>query len=191
MLTFIEVIFLSLCLIPLGDFTVPFLFMTYKSVSPLQIIPISSNPERLNAYGSFPLKCPTGTYNKARSKLNSPTNLPVPVLSINERHHHTLSSRGRKPEITVSSHFCPTLPHHRYIQWACPVNSHYQISLETYKYSHGDPSNVYSELSNSLATSLKTNCIDVSSSQSHRTLQSTLLNACTWPCLCPLTKPLG
>lgn len=64
--------------------------------SPLQIIPVCSNPEYLSAYASFPLKCPTGTYNKACSNLNSPTNLPFIVLSINERYHHTLSSRGRK-----------------------------------------------------------------------------------------------
>lgn len=96
-LTFIKVIFLSQYLTPPWEILLSLscLWLTNR-YSPLQIIPVCSNPECLSAYASFPLKCPTGTYNKACSNLNSPTNLPFIVLSINERYHHTLSSRGRK-----------------------------------------------------------------------------------------------
>lgn len=57
-----------------GRFYCPVLFMTSKSVSPLQSSPVSSSAVGLNVHWSFPLKCPTGTYNENYPELGlSPT----------------------------------------------------------------------------------------------------------------------
>lgn len=64
---------ISLVALP-GRFYCPVLFMTSKSVSPLQSSPVSSSAVGLNVHWSFPFKCPTGTYNEDYPELElSPT----------------------------------------------------------------------------------------------------------------------